>query len=257
MQLKFDVTAAGSVENVSVVESSDALFEESAIRALARWRYLPRIVAGKRVRHEGIHTIIRFQLAATSPPPDPRRGRERRRSDARVRSRSRPGSRSRSTGSRPTIYAAPSSSSTRCRPSIGAGSHADLWSFYGYCSDGKSEELVPKITVSCRLSIGGIRENQVVATRLRIKLNELQRVHHLNRAVKPGPTKILTHACCTPWIYVHENGGRRAKAEGLNAKGARTGEKVEHAAPATTSPRLEKIASGPDPWSDGWLGRAR
>jgi protein TonB len=64
VQLKFDVTAAGTVENVSVVESSDAVFEESAAAALAQWRYLPRIVAGKRVRHEGVHTIIRFQLTS-------------------------------------------------------------------------------------------------------------------------------------------------------------------------------------------------
>ena len=50
MQLKFDVTAAGVVENVSVVESSDARFEEAAVEAVAQWRYLPRIAAGKRVR---------------------------------------------------------------------------------------------------------------------------------------------------------------------------------------------------------------
>jgi TonB family protein len=72
VQLKFDVTAAGTVENVSIVESSDAVFEESAAAALAQWRYLPRILAGKRVRHEGVHTIIQFQLAgykeATAEP---------------------------------------------------------------------------------------------------------------------------------------------------------------------------------------------
>jgi len=63
VQLKFDVTTAGTVENVSVVNSSDPVFEESAAAALAQWRYLPRILAGKRVRHEGVHTIIQFQLA--------------------------------------------------------------------------------------------------------------------------------------------------------------------------------------------------
>ncbi len=35
VQLKFDVTAAGFVENVSVVKSSDAQFEEPAVRALS------------------------------------------------------------------------------------------------------------------------------------------------------------------------------------------------------------------------------
>ena len=53
MQLKFDVTAAGVVENVSVVESSDAHFEDVRRRAVSKWRYLPRIVAGKRVGAEG------------------------------------------------------------------------------------------------------------------------------------------------------------------------------------------------------------
>jgi TonB family protein len=73
VQLKFDVTAAGTVENVSVVESSDAVFEEPAAAALSQWRYLPRILAGKRVRHEGVHTIIRFQLTGDKgAPPDPR-----------------------------------------------------------------------------------------------------------------------------------------------------------------------------------------
>jgi TonB family protein len=73
VQLKFDVTAAGTVENVSIVESSDTVFEESAASALAQWRYLPRILAGKRVRHDGVHTIIRFQLEGfdKNAKPDP------------------------------------------------------------------------------------------------------------------------------------------------------------------------------------------
>ncbi len=62
VQVKFDVTAGGVVENVSVVESSDAQFEDSAVRAVSQWRYLPRIVAGERVGSSGIHTIIRFTL---------------------------------------------------------------------------------------------------------------------------------------------------------------------------------------------------
>jgi len=62
VQLKFDVTAAGVVENVSVVESSDAQFEDAAAHALSGWRYLPRIEAGKRVGSRDIRTIIRFAL---------------------------------------------------------------------------------------------------------------------------------------------------------------------------------------------------
>jgi TonB family protein len=78
VQVKFDVTAAGVVENVSVVESSDSQFEDSAVRAVSGWRYLPRIAAGKRVGSQGIHTIIRFALNKDPAPvavrairPDP------------------------------------------------------------------------------------------------------------------------------------------------------------------------------------------
>jgi TonB family protein len=69
VELKFDVTSSGFVENVSVVESSDAQFEEPAVRALSTWRYLPRIVGGKRVASEGIHTIIRWEPGRDDAPP--------------------------------------------------------------------------------------------------------------------------------------------------------------------------------------------
>jgi TonB family protein len=69
VQLKFDVTAAGFVENVSVVESSDPQFEEPAIRALSAWRYLPRIVAGKRVAARDQRTVIRWELQSGNPAP--------------------------------------------------------------------------------------------------------------------------------------------------------------------------------------------
>ena len=69
VQLKFDVTAAGFVENVTVVESSDAQFEEPAIAALQEWRYLPRIKAGKRVEATGVHTIIRWEPPSDKDPP--------------------------------------------------------------------------------------------------------------------------------------------------------------------------------------------
>ena len=77
VQLKFDVTAAGFVENVSVVKSSDAQFEEPAVRALSTWRYLPAISAGKRVAVTGIHTIIRWE-----PPKDDEPALDQREADA-------------------------------------------------------------------------------------------------------------------------------------------------------------------------------
>ena len=73
VQLNFDVTAAGLVENVSVLESSDAQFEEPAVRALSTWRYLPRIEAGKRVASTNLHTIIRWEPPSNNEPPVDRR----------------------------------------------------------------------------------------------------------------------------------------------------------------------------------------
>jgi TonB family protein len=77
VQLKFDVTAAGFVENVSVVKSSDPQFEEPAVSALTTWRYLPRIVAGKRVAVTDQRTIIRWE-----PPRDDEPAFDQRQADA-------------------------------------------------------------------------------------------------------------------------------------------------------------------------------
>jgi TonB family protein len=75
VQLEFDVTAAGRVENVRAVRSSDPQFEEPAIRAIAQWRYLPRIIAGERASSSGVQTIIRFQMDdPTTPSPSPLSG---------------------------------------------------------------------------------------------------------------------------------------------------------------------------------------
>ena len=69
VQLKFEITAAGAVENVSVVQSSDERFEAAAVEAVSKWRYLPRIEAGRRVGSGGVHTIVRFVLAGDGEPP--------------------------------------------------------------------------------------------------------------------------------------------------------------------------------------------
>jgi TonB family protein len=74
VQLEFDVTAAGRVENVRVVKSSDSQFEDPAIRAVSEWRYLPRIIAGERARSSGVQTIIRFQMDDPTPSPAPLSG---------------------------------------------------------------------------------------------------------------------------------------------------------------------------------------
>jgi len=59
------VTATGKVEEAHVIESTDARLAAAALHAFVQWKYLPRIVAGKRVATEGVRTTIRFQTAST------------------------------------------------------------------------------------------------------------------------------------------------------------------------------------------------
>ena len=66
--MQFDVTAKGAVENVSIVESTDTVFEEAAATAVSQWKYLPRISAGKRVAALAQRTVIRFELDHTPAP---------------------------------------------------------------------------------------------------------------------------------------------------------------------------------------------
>jgi TonB family protein len=62
VQLKFTITPNGATRDVVVVKSSSPEFEASAIVALLRWRYMPRIENGVAVERRGVQTIIRYQL---------------------------------------------------------------------------------------------------------------------------------------------------------------------------------------------------
>ncbi len=59
------VTATGEVEDARVVEPTDDRLAAAALDAYVQWKYLPRIVAGKRAATENIRTAIRFQTAPT------------------------------------------------------------------------------------------------------------------------------------------------------------------------------------------------
>jgi TonB family protein len=65
VQLEFDVTDLGTVENVRVVDSTDEVFERNAIAAVQRWRYVPKFENGVPVRASGKRTVIQFCLATT------------------------------------------------------------------------------------------------------------------------------------------------------------------------------------------------
>jgi TonB family protein len=60
--LKLTIDEHGSVKDVEVVRSSDAMFESAAVAAVSQWKYLPRVSAGKRVAVVGVETVIRFAL---------------------------------------------------------------------------------------------------------------------------------------------------------------------------------------------------
>lgn len=63
VRVRFSITATGTVRDVTVVESEPGTtFDEAAAKAVARWRYNPRIDAGVPVERVGVETIIRFAL---------------------------------------------------------------------------------------------------------------------------------------------------------------------------------------------------
>ncbi len=63
VQIQFNVTAAGTVRDPVVVAAQPpGEFEDAAVKAIARWRYNPRIDGGVAVERVGLQTVIRFQL---------------------------------------------------------------------------------------------------------------------------------------------------------------------------------------------------
>jgi protein TonB len=63
VRVRFSVTSIGTVRDAEVVDSEPGtIFDEAALKAIARWRYKPRIQNGEAVEHVGLQTIIRFEL---------------------------------------------------------------------------------------------------------------------------------------------------------------------------------------------------
>ncbi|GIX21658.1 MAG: hypothetical protein KatS3mg121_0441 [Gammaproteobacteria bacterium] len=61
--LEYTVTAAGTVSDIRVVESSPrGQFERASIAALERFRYKPRVVNGVPVAVSGLRHVFRFEL---------------------------------------------------------------------------------------------------------------------------------------------------------------------------------------------------
>ena len=63
VRVQFSVTSIGTVRDAVVVDSEpDAVFDQAALKAIARWRYNPRVERGEAVERVGLQTIIRFKL---------------------------------------------------------------------------------------------------------------------------------------------------------------------------------------------------
>jgi periplasmic protein TonB len=64
VQVQFSVGATGLVQDAKVVNADPpGVFDQAALRAVARWRYNPMIEDGKAVVRVGLQTVIRFELA--------------------------------------------------------------------------------------------------------------------------------------------------------------------------------------------------
>ena len=63
VQVQFTITATGAVKDASVVAADPpGLFDEAALRSIARWRYNPKVEGGVAVERVGVQTVIRFVL---------------------------------------------------------------------------------------------------------------------------------------------------------------------------------------------------
>lgn len=76
VRVAFTITQYGTVADVVVEDSTDPIFDASAVLAVERWKYMPRVVDGERVETRGVRTVIRFALAEDVAPPEEQRPRD-------------------------------------------------------------------------------------------------------------------------------------------------------------------------------------
>jgi protein TonB len=60
--VQFTISATGTVKDPKVVDSSNSIFNEAALKAIARWRYNPKVEEGVAVERVGVQTKLVFQL---------------------------------------------------------------------------------------------------------------------------------------------------------------------------------------------------
>jgi protein TonB len=63
VQVRFTVTTVGTVKDAVVAEAEpQKVFDDAALKAIARWRYNPKVEDGVAVERVGLQTVIRFQI---------------------------------------------------------------------------------------------------------------------------------------------------------------------------------------------------
>jgi protein TonB len=62
VQVRFTISTAGSVKDASVVQSSHAVFEKSALQAVSKWKYQPQLVGGKPAEAPNRQVRVHFKL---------------------------------------------------------------------------------------------------------------------------------------------------------------------------------------------------
>ena len=63
VRVQFTIAATGTVRDTKVVAADPrGIFDQAALRAVARWRYSPMIDQGQPIERVGLQAVIRFQL---------------------------------------------------------------------------------------------------------------------------------------------------------------------------------------------------
>ena len=63
VRVRFTVTAIGTVRDAVVVDSEPGtVFDDAALKAIARWRFNPRVEDGEAVERVGLQYLFRFEL---------------------------------------------------------------------------------------------------------------------------------------------------------------------------------------------------
>lgn len=60
--VEFTIAVTGSVKDPRVVDSTNSVFHRSAIRAIRKWKYNPKIVEGKAVEQHGVRVTLDFSF---------------------------------------------------------------------------------------------------------------------------------------------------------------------------------------------------